>query len=68
MGKKSDHYEYFKLVGDYFIYVVSYIDYMLLIGNNKEIIKGVKTQMSSKFDMKYLGTTKFILGMEIKRD
>jgi hypothetical protein len=41
---------------------------MLLIGNNKEIIKGVKTQLSSKFDMKDLGAANFILGMEIKRD
>jgi len=41
---------------------------MLLIGNNKEIIYHVKTQLSSKFDMKYLGAANFILGMEIKRD
>jgi hypothetical protein len=41
---------------------------MLLIGNNKEIIKEVKNQLCSKFDMKYIGATNFILGMEIKRD
>ena len=41
---------------------------MLLIGNNKEIIQDVKTQLSSKFDMKDLGASNFILGMEIKRD
>jgi hypothetical protein len=28
----------------------------------------VKTQLSSKFDMKYLGAANFILGMEIKRN
>jgi hypothetical protein len=28
----------------------------------------VKTQLSSKFDMKDLGDENFILGMEIKRD
>jgi hypothetical protein len=28
----------------------------------------VKTQLSSKFDMKDLGASNFILGMEIKRD
>jgi hypothetical protein len=47
-GKKIDHCVYFKLVGDHFIYVVLYVDDMLLIGNNKEIIKEVKTQLSSK--------------------
>jgi hypothetical protein len=41
---------------------------MLLIGNNREIIQDVKTQLSSKFDMKDLGAANFILGMEIKRD
>jgi hypothetical protein len=28
----------------------------------------VKTQLSSKFDMKDLGASNFILGMELKRD
>ena len=37
---------------------------MLLIGNNKDVIKEVKSQLSSKFDMKDLGAAKFILGME----
>jgi hypothetical protein len=34
---------YFKLIGDHFIYLVLYVDDMLLIGNNKEIIEDVKT-------------------------
>jgi hypothetical protein len=59
---------YFKLIGDHFICLVLYVDDMLLIGNNKEIIQDVKTQWSSKFDMKDLGAANFILGMEIKRD
>jgi hypothetical protein len=29
---------YFKLIGDHWIYLVLYVDDMLLIGNNKEII------------------------------
>ena len=59
---------YFKLIGDHLIYLVLYVDDMLLIGNNREIIQDVKTQLSSKFDMKDLGASNFILGMEIKRD
>jgi hypothetical protein len=65
---KEDHCVYFKLIGDYLIYLVLYVDDMLLIGNNKDIIHDVKTQLSSKFDMKDLGASNFILGMEIKRD
>jgi len=41
---------------------------MLLIGNNMDAIKEVKTQLSSKFDMKDIGATKFIFGMNIMRD
>jgi hypothetical protein len=35
---KEDHCMYFKLIGDHLIYLVLYVDDMLLIGNNKEII------------------------------
>ena len=62
------HCVYFKLIGDYVIYLFLYVDDMLLIGNNKEIIQDLKTQFSSKFDMKDLGVANYILGMEIKRD
>jgi hypothetical protein len=65
---KEDHCVYFKLIGDHLIHLVLYVDDMLLIGNNKEIIQDVKTQLSSKFDMKDLGAANLILGMEIKRD
>eukprot|EP00253_Pinus_taeda_P022152 PITA_22152 len=41
---------------------------MLLVGNDKEIIQDLKTQLSSKFDIKDLGAANYILGMEIKRD
>jgi hypothetical protein len=59
---------YFKLISDHLIYLVLYVDDMLMIGNNKEIIQDVKTQLSFKFEMKDLGAANFILGMEIKRD
>jgi hypothetical protein len=66
--RKFNHYVYFKLVGDCIIYFFLFLDDMLLIENDKEIIQDVKIQLSSKFDMKHLGATSFILGMEIKRD
>ena len=65
---KEDHCFYFKLIGDRVIYLVLYVDDMLLIGNDKEIIQDLKTQLFSKFDMKDLGAANYILGMEIKRD
>jgi hypothetical protein len=59
---------YFKLIVDALIYLVLYVDDMFLIGNNKEIIQDLKTPLSSKFDIKDLGASNFILGMETKRD
>ena len=66
--RKGEHYLYFKLIGYRVIYLVLYVDDMLLVGNDKEIIHDLKTQLSSKFDMKDLGAANYILGMEIKRD
>ena len=40
---KEDHCVYSKLIGDHSIYLVLYVDDMLLIGNNKEIIWDAKT-------------------------
>jgi hypothetical protein len=65
---KACHCVYFKLIGEHIIYLVLDVDDMLLIGNEKEIIQDVKTQLSSKFDMKDLGVANFISRMEIKRD
>jgi hypothetical protein len=61
--RKTDHCVYFKLIGDHLIYLVLYVDDMLLIGNNKKIIQDVKTQLSSKFEMKDIDAANFILGM-----
>jgi len=35
---KAGHYAYFKLIGDHVIYLVLYVNDMLLVGNEKEII------------------------------
>eukprot|EP00253_Pinus_taeda_P021796 PITA_21796 len=66
--RKADQCVYFKFIGDRVIYLVLYVDDMLLIGNEKEVIQDLKTHLSSKFDMKDLGAANYILGMEIKRD
>ena len=68
MRSKVDHCVYYKQVGKHFIYVVLYLNDMLLVGNNKEVIKKVKLQLSSKFDMKDLDAVNLILGMGIKRN
>ena len=63
---KADHCVYFKLIGDCVIYLVLYADDMLLVGNDREIIQKLKTQLFSKFGMKEIGAANYILGLEIK--
>jgi hypothetical protein len=65
---RDDHCVYSKQVGNHLIYVVLYVDEMLLVENNMDIIKDLKSKLSSKFDMKDLSVAKFILEIEIKRD
>ena len=62
---KVDQYVNFKLIGDHVNYLVLYVDDMFLIGNNKEIIQKLETQLSSKFHMKYIGVANYIFGMGI---
>jgi hypothetical protein len=63
---RVDHCVYSKKVGNHFIYVVLYVDDMLLVGNNMDVIKEVKSQLSSKFDMKDLSAANFIWEWRLK--
>ena len=64
---KVGHCVYCKYAGEHFVYVMLYVDDML-VGNNIEVIKEVKLKLSSKFYMMDLNATNFILGVDIKRD
>ena len=64
-----DHCVYFRKLQDgYFIYLLLYVDDMLIASRNQGEICKLKTQLSKEFEMKYLGEAKKILGMEIARD
>ena len=51
-----------------FIYLLLYIDDMLIAYKNMSEINMLKTQLQEEFEMKDLGAMKKILGMEIHRD
>lgn len=57
-----------KLKDDTFIYLVLYVDDMLIAAEKMCDIKKLKELLSSEFEMKDLGAAKKILGMEIFRD
>lgn len=45
-----------------------YVDDLLVIGSNDEIVKEFKKQMECEFDMSDLGLVYYFLGMEIKQE
>ncbi|KAE8680841.1 pentatricopeptide repeat-containing protein [Hibiscus syriacus] len=51
-----------------FIFLLLYVDEMLIAAKNMDDVIGLKTLLSQEFDMKDLGAAKKILGMEICRD
>lgn len=60
---QDDQYVYSKKVSDHFIYIILYVDDMLLVEFNMDLIKEVKLQLSSEFDMKDLNAPHFIQGI-----
>jgi hypothetical protein len=51
-----------------FVYLLLYVDDMLIVSHDKSLIDELKAQLSHEFDMKYLGLAKKILGIEIQSD
>jgi len=64
---KVKHYVYLKLIGDRVIYLVLYVDDMLLVGNDRNYL-GFEDPIVLQIRHKDLGAANYILGMEIKRD
>lgn len=62
-----DSYVYMRPVNDgSLIYLLLYVDDMLVAVRSKLEVAKIKEQLSAEFDMKNLDATKRILGMEIK--
>ena len=53
---------------DSFIFLLLYVDVMLITSNHLCDVNELKSLLSKEFDMKDLGPTKMILGMEIHRN
>ena len=59
---------YKKISGSTIVFLVLYVDDILLIGNDIPMLQSVKTWLSSKFFMKDLDEASYILGIKIYRD
>ena len=66
---KYDHCVYLHRLHDgSYIYLLLYVDDMLIASKSQVEIDKMKAQLNKKFEMKDLGEAKKILGMEISRD
>ncbi|KAH9733955.1 Integrase catalytic domain-containing protein [Citrus sinensis] len=66
---EHDHCVYFRRLPDgAFIYLLLYVDDMLIASKNRDEIERLKKQLASEFEMKDLGDAQRIRGIEIHRD
>ena len=59
---------YKKCSGNMVVFLVLYVDDILLIGNDVATLSSVKVWLSAQFDRKDLGETNHILGIKLIRD
>ena len=59
---------YKKTIGSIIVFLVLYVDDILLIGNDIPMLQSVKVWLSKQFSMKDLGEASYILGIKIYRD
>ena len=59
---------YKRIQGTKVVFLVLYVDDILLIGNNIEVLSSVKGWLQKQFDMKDLGEANYILGIKLPRD
>ena len=59
---------YKKTIGSAVVFLVLYVDDILLIGNDVSVLQSVKIWLSKNFSMKDLGEATYILGIKIYRD
>ena len=59
---------YKKTSGSVIVFLVLYVDDILIIGNDVSVLQSVKIWLSKRFSMKDLGEASYILGIRIYRD
>jgi hypothetical protein len=65
---EEDNCIYAKFKNEKFIFLVLYVDDILLASSDVHLLLEIKSFLSSQFDMKDLGVASYVLGIEIHRD
>lgn len=61
-------YLYFKSINVIHVFLLLYVDDILLMSPNMDLISNVKKELSTEFEIKELGKASKILGTNITRD
>lgn len=67
-AKPVDNCVYQKSSGSKFIFLVLYVDDIILASNNIGSLHETKRFLTNKIEMKYIGDASFVLGIQILRD
>ena len=59
---------YIKVSGNSYIFLVLYVDDILLASNDSDMLNETKSFLFGHFDLKDLGETSYVLGIRILRD
>jgi len=64
----DDATPFVKKVGKTVVYLVVYVDDLLIIGNNESYIASIKKELKKGFEMTYLGHLHYYLGIEVNEN
>jgi hypothetical protein len=68
MNNEVDPSVYVAQMGDVKFFIVVYVDDLILVCNNQNKLLQINKELSQKFEMKDLGESHFLLGMEVERN
>jgi len=65
---KMDKCVYVEQIGGRFVFLVLYVDDVLLVSNEARFLQDTKNFSSKRFDIKDMGEATYVLGIKIDRD